>query len=235
MEILELFKINPLLLEYEYKARELSKDRVNTPYAVRLDGVAFGKALSDIKNVRDPHVHRALVSAAKTVMRHYGASIGFVSSDEINLIFTINNPFAGRVQKITTVLAGLVSAHVSLSLGRTLYFDARIVKLDDIDDIVRYVKFRMRVTGGNYISSLYRRKTGIKKFPSIFEMLEAVGYNHPDYALYGTCIIPATVEKTAVNPITGQTVTVERRRLTEVSGYRECETRLRRFLSGEQR
>lgn len=222
-----LFSISPGPLHRKFKQREVTGGVVRPPFAVRMDGVRFSKALSGIRRVRDERVHTALVEAAELVMKKLGGDVGFVSSDEVSIVFLRNLPYAGRLFKVVSVSAGMLSSLVSLALSRPLYFDARVVQLENPCETIEYIVYRMRVTGGNYIASLYRRETGIKKFPSIIDMLEVVrDKGHEPWALFGTCLVPSTVRKRGINKLTGEEVEYERRVIERVTGLKSCTERL---------
>ncbi|MGC8582151.1 MAG: tRNA(His) guanylyltransferase Thg1 family protein [Thermoproteus sp.] len=153
-----LLTLEPPRLEADYRSREAPRGYVEPPFAVRLDGVNFGKALSDLPGPRNVGVHRALKRAAADLAKTTGAGLVYVVSDEVNLVYRSGVPYRGRIQKIISVLPSALSARVSALLGRPLYFDARVVKLYDERDIARYVAYRARIGLNNYAVSLARER-----------------------------------------------------------------------------
>lgn len=224
-------RVNPGILNKKYKEREVNCGRVNTPYAVRLDGVLFSKRLEGY-GVRDRRVNDALVEATLTAMRLLGADIGFTSSDEVSLVFIRNNPYSGRVAKVTSISAGIVSASVATSLGKLLYFDSRIIDLENYEEIIEYIVYRMRVTGGNFLTSTYRRLTGKKKIPPIEEVIRTVGTSFKSWKVFGTCLIPVEQHVEKMNPVSGKPVRVVRRRTARISSYKGCIRLLKDYLAG---
>ena len=118
----EVLEVNPAVLERYFRARERELEpRVSPPYVVRMDGVGFGRALADLPGPRDRRVHTALVEAAARLVRTYGACGAFVISDEVSVFFDTSNPYGGRVEKLSSVLASMLASLVSLSLGPVSY------------------------------------------------------------------------------------------------------------------
>lgn len=150
-------------LENRYRVRERDLEvRVNLPVALRLDGVGFGKALEEFEEPRDLRVHEALLEAAESIVRRFSASGAYVASDEINvLLMGPSLPYAGRMQKLVSISASIASSTVSLILGAKLFFDSRVVPLEDVDDAKLYVEYRARIALNNYVGSVLHH-LGIK-------------------------------------------------------------------------
>ncbi|GGP22406.1 hypothetical protein GCM10007981_18340 [Thermocladium modestius] len=123
---------------------------------LRLDGVSFRTRLNGFRKPRDERVMAAIETAARELMRGFGAAVAYVVSDEINLFLGEHVPFGSREFKLTSVSAGIASAHVSIALGRPLYFDSRIVRLDHGDELP-YIVWRARLAAGNYLSNFARK------------------------------------------------------------------------------
>jgi len=148
--------INIGKVERYFKSKERNIEvRVRPPYVVRLDGVGFSKAMGEFSQPRDIKVHKAIVDAAIFLLNRYSFNMGYVFSDEINL-FTLDetNPFGGRVQKIVSVFSGFASAICSVSLGKAVAFDARVITLDRENDAEKYVIYRARISFNNLINKL---------------------------------------------------------------------------------
>lgn len=177
MRLIEaLLALSPRKLESDYRSRELPRDYVEPPLAVRLDGVNFGKALADLPGPRNAGVHRALFASAVELARSSGASWVYVVSDEVNLIYKSLLPYRGRLLKLISVLPSALSAKVTALLGRPLYFDARIVKLYDEHDAARYVAYRARIGLNNYAISLAKSRGLVgSTTPSIDHILRGLG------------------------------------------------------------
>jgi len=112
-------------------SREVYADlRVRGPLVVRADGRGFGKILREAEKPYDMKFATAMARAARTFVEGSGLSpaLAFTFSDEINLLFPAA-PFRGRLEKIDSVVAGSLSGHLSLGLGRAVAMDARAIPL----------------------------------------------------------------------------------------------------------
>jgi len=170
-----LVRLNPKALEASYRQREAVCEPAAPPFAVRLDGVGFGKRLKDFPHPRSRIVHEALVEAAKTLAATYGADLVHVVSDEINLIFLGQAPYGGRTFKIVSVLAAHAASELTTRLAKPLYFDGRVIKLRDKCDAATYVLYRARIGLNNYVVQLARGAGLIDSHtPHIEELLPKV-------------------------------------------------------------
>ncbi len=221
-----LARLNPARLEEEYKAREVAQGlRVEHPVALRLDGVSWGRRLRGrYRWPRDERVHRAEAHAAVEAVALLGADLGYVTSDEISILWVGHAPpYSGRVEKLDSVAAGAASAHVSLELGVALFYDARVVKLYSRRDAALYLLHRARVGMNNYLTSLYHGVVGRRgETPGlavVVEELERRGLGPsslPAWALYGSCVARLPSVKK------GPGVEAERRRLAVLPGPEAC-------------
>ncbi len=195
----QIIGLNPGALEKKFKSREIYQGyHVEPPLALRLDGVGWGRKLKDkYEWPRDERVHRALVSATVRLLEEFNACCGLVVSDEISIIISNGPPYGGRVEKLVSISAGLVSATISHILGEELYTDSRIVKLYGASDAIEYLLHRIRVGFNNYVSSIYHHVVpGEKDYtPSLSEMVKKLrGIRTPlrlwePWRLLGTCVV----------------------------------------------
>jgi tRNA(His) 5'-end guanylyltransferase len=155
----ELIRLDVAQLERVYKQKERAVEaRVKLPFVLRLDGVGFGRVLKGFAEPRDERVHRALLQGASELVKRLSASGAYVVSDEVSvLVLGPSLPYAGRVEKLVSVSASLLSAIVSTSLARALIFDSRVVPLEGVEDAKRYIAYRARVGLNNYVGSLLHR------------------------------------------------------------------------------
>ncbi len=154
LDALEALDVARLHERYLLAEKRLRK-KASPPYAIRLDGVGFGRALEGFSSPRDLRVHVALVQAAMAVVERFNAVGAWVGSDEVNVVMLgPENPYGGRVEKLVSVSAGIASAEVSLALGRRLFFDSRVVPLRDAEDAAKYVLYRARVALNNLATKL---------------------------------------------------------------------------------
>lgn len=98
------------------------------PLIVRADGRGFKKVLEGCQKPYDLKFARSLAGTAELFFSDSGLdpSMAFVFSDEVNLFFR-EAPFSGRVEKLDSVIAGFLSGALSLSLGRAVSMDCRVL------------------------------------------------------------------------------------------------------------
>jgi len=232
-----LNEFNLPYMSMKFKEREVGLSTVKEPIALRLDGVRFGKSLKGFKEPRDEVVHKALVESAKELLKRFNALMAYVVSDEVNLIMANYLPYGGRVFKLISIASSILSAHISLILKRPLYFDSRIVKLNNANEIKEYLYFRARVGINNYISKSYHQIKKLGITPPTKDMLNYLMNTMnlveriKDWEIVGTCIFWDTAPKKGFNPLTKEVVTTERRIIKETSDIEFCINKALRTFS----
>ncbi len=187
----------------EFKEAEPFSDlRIEGPVIVRMDGVKFSKYTKAFGSVRDERIHRALVEAAKELLRYYSCSSAYVSSDEVS-VYCEEPPFGGRVEKLVSTFASFLGAHFSKQVDPPGWFDGRVVKADWRP----YVLWRLKVTLCNYASKVTGKPCK-----------EALKEVEPPEIAYGTLIVREEYLKEGFNPIKNEKVLVKRRMLKEIVG-----------------
>lgn len=223
-----LVKINPAPLDDFFKGREECRySRVTPPLFIRLDGVRFGKALRGYTSPRDLRVHNALIEAAKAIMTRFNALISYVVSDEINILMSDALPYGGRTFKLLSVTSSIASSHISLKLNIPLYFDSRIILLDNVKQAISYILYRARVGSNNYISSIYHQFIKDPETPSLTNMiskLKELGLmgNIKTWEIIGSCLSWEIYVKKGYDPISNKVVETMRRKITVHEGIENC-------------
>lgn len=130
-----------------------SEIRVRPPFVIRADGRGFGKVLKERDKPYDIVFARSIVDASHGVFKDSGLApiLAYVFSDEINLLF-MDAPFNGRVEKLDSVVAGFLSGALSLSLGKAVSFDARVLPLSS-EEILEYLSSRQDEAWRNHVFS----------------------------------------------------------------------------------
>jgi tRNA(His) 5'-end guanylyltransferase len=120
---------------------------------VRADGRGFKKILENCKKPYDPEFARSMARVAARLFLDSGLmpALAFTFSDEINLIF-LDAPFAGRVEKIDSVIAGFLSAALSLELDRLVCMDCRTIPIYKAE-VSDYLAERQGETWRNHVFS----------------------------------------------------------------------------------
>lgn len=119
----------------------------------RADGRGFKKILEGSKKPYDIDFARSMVGAVENIFLDFGPSpaLAFTFSDEISLVF-LDAPFAGRVEKIDSLIAGFLSAALSLDLCRPVSMDCRTIPLCQVE-IRSYLSERQDETWRNHVFS----------------------------------------------------------------------------------
>jgi tRNA(His) guanylyltransferase len=121
------------------------------PFFIRFDGWRF-KKLSETIRTEKPFDEKfaccLTYSARQLVIRGFNPALVYVVSDEINVLFLDAAPFRGRIEKIDSVLASLISSAFTMEVQRLFHkgqaaaFDSRIILVSDIEKSVEYLAWR---------------------------------------------------------------------------------------------
>lgn len=127
--------------------------KARPPLVVRADGRGFGKILEGCKKPYDIDFARSMVGATVSLFRDSGLSpaLAFAFSDEISLLF-LDAPFAGRIEKVDSIVASLLSSELSLALGRAVSMDCRLIPVCR-SEILVYLSERQDETWRNHVFS----------------------------------------------------------------------------------
>jgi tRNA(His) 5'-end guanylyltransferase len=127
--------------------------KVRAPLIIRADGRGFKKILERRQKPYDQDFARSMVKAASNLFLDSGLSpiLAFTFSDEINMLF-LDAPFAGRVEKIDSVVAGFLSSALSLSLQQVVCMDCRVIPICQ-SEIIDYLKERQDESWRNHVFS----------------------------------------------------------------------------------
>ncbi len=106
------------------------------PYVLRLDGVAFRNYTTDMAKPFDPYFTRAMILTAQDLMYRCAARSAYCQSDEISLLFEAETSpthiiYAGRVQKIVSVMAALAAARFNYHIGKMAHRWHELPKVRD--------------------------------------------------------------------------------------------------------
>ncbi len=189
------------------------------PVYARIDGRCFSAFTRDLNHPYDIRITRAMVETTKFLVADTQATIGYTQSDEISLVwlqerYDSEMIFSGKVQKLTSVLAGLATAkfnHVCLEDARLVdrvreqlpVFDCRDFQLPNRTEAANMFLWRERDATKNAISMAARHfyphkqlhgKTGVEMQELIFQK----GQNFNDYPAFfkrGTVVRRITTER----------------------------------------
>jgi tRNA(His) guanylyltransferase len=139
----------------------------NSPTVMRVDGHCFSKFTSYFQKPFDIRIHEAMLGTCKDLLQaNPAATIGYTFSDEITLVFPSGiNAFNNRVQKVSSLAAGLASVrfayHMRAALERhandmppikergvdkveATHFDARVFTVPSVDEALNCLVWRCR-------------------------------------------------------------------------------------------
>jgi len=127
--------------------------KVRAPLIIRADGRGFKKILERRQKPYDRDFARSMAKAASSLFLDSGLSpiLAFTFSDEINMLF-LEAPFAGRVEKIDSVVAGFLSSALSLSLQQVVCMDCRVIPICQ-SEIIDYLIERQDESWRNHVFS----------------------------------------------------------------------------------
>ena len=140
------------------KGREVySGLRAYPPFAVRIDGRGFRRALASLgfEKPYDERFARAMADSTELFFNESGLNpmFAFLFSDEINLFFS-EIPFNERIEKINSIIPGFISSAltIKLNLEKPVAFDSRIIPLCK-ENIYDYLLWRQAETWRNHVGS----------------------------------------------------------------------------------
>lgn len=219
----------------EMKEREIYSDlRVFPPFAVRIDGRGFRRALSEFKKPYDERFARAMANCVESFFRDSGLNplLAFTFSDEITLFF-LEIPYNNRIEKIDSIIPSFFSSELTilLALEKPVSFDSRVIPLGK-EDIYRYLLWRQAETWRNHVSSYgyyTLRKTGLSEneaavqlknmnASAIHELVFKHGINlaeTPAWQRCGVLIFRETYDKKGYDPIKKTGVITQRRKIIQ--------------------
>ena len=190
-----------------YEAQETARRFLpGLPIYARIDGRGFSKFTKGMQRPYDPRMSAAMVETTKVLVEETHATIGYVQSDEISLVWipTENGHgwFDGKTMKMASVLAGLATAAFSQAillefsnmhglplLKKLPHFDARVISMPSEAEPANMLLWRNMDATKNAISMAASHyyshkelhgKNGSEKQ----EMLWQKGQNFNDYPYF---------------------------------------------------
>lgn len=166
------------------------------PILARLDGRAFHTFTRGMRRPFDEDFMACMQHATVALIDNMHAAIGYTQSDEITLMWNArqDQPFDGRIQKLTSVLAGLCSAAFMRAVAATErrwvdmlpHFDCRVWNVPDIPQAIDVFQWREDDCTKNSVSmaarALYSQKElHGKSSAEMHDMLHVKGVNWAHY------------------------------------------------------
>lgn len=202
----------------------------------RLDGRGFTRLTKEVHQFEAPFDVRfrdLMLQTAEYLMTGCGFNIifGYTQSDEISLLFHLEDgSFQRKLRKLQSILAGEASAKFSLLLGAMACFDCRISQLPSAKLVIDYLRWRQEDAHRNALNAhcywlLRRQGQGSGQATNALmglsvaqknELLFQQGINFndlPNWQKRGSGLVWETYDREAINPIKGEKVTAQRRRV----------------------
>jgi tRNA(His) guanylyltransferase len=204
----------------------------------RLDGRGFTKLTKEVHQFEAPFDVRfrdLMLQTAEYLMTGCGFNIilGYTQSDEISLLFHLDEgSFQRKLRKLQSILAGEASARFSLLLGAMACFDCRISQLPSAKLVIEYLRWRQEDAHRNALNAhcywlLRRQGQGSGQATNALmglsvaqknELLFQQGINFndlPNWQKRGSGLVWENYDREAINPITSEKVTAQRRRVKQ--------------------
>lgn len=224
-------------IDLQMRAREASYEQhiSNNEWIVaRLDGRNFSSLTEQCyEKPFDLQFHTAMLQTAEHVLAEFSGVYAYVASDEISLLFEPSwTNFDRRVEKSTTLIASSASVHFSIVTRHPSTFDTRILSFAEIADVYKYFTWRLNDVERCALQTLtywILRKQGhmtprqaTKRLEKAtvsdkVEILASYGIDYariPKWETLGAGLYWETYEKQGYNPVTKETVTATRRRIS---------------------
>lgn len=190
-----------------YEARETDRRFMNfAPVVARMDGRGFSNWTKGLARPYDENLSNVMVEVTRKLVIETNARIGYTQSDEITLVFLIEDikqdmMFNGKTQKLCSVLASLTTAFFiteCLASGGELaeralkapHFDGRVFQVPTMTEAANAVLWREKDACKNAVSMAARAhfphselqgKSGAEMQEMIFQKS---GMNFNDYPAF---------------------------------------------------
>lgn len=238
-------QLSPCLLVKRMRTFRSMQEKVpkGSFFVIRVDGRGFHKLaeLTEMKRPFDVRFRHVMSDIANAFMNESGLNpiFAYGQSDEISFLFRWNNNiFSRRVEKLCSITAGFVSSQLQyqwnyrIPPGFHVVFDARIIPLETLLDIVVYHDQRQNdawrncvsghafytLVGSGYSHTEAERKLNGMDINGRIEMLiEDFSFNIsdvPSWQRRGWAIRWTEFQKEGYNPITEKKVMATRRETT---------------------
>lgn len=211
------------------------------PIFVRLDGCNFSSFTKTFCKPFDVNIHKALVMASTDVMGVYNPKTAYICSDEVTFIFQEKRamdkeqlPFqilhGGRIQKITSIFASMLSVRFFHHLHKLLindnqqqkaidlindipHFDARVVQLPNDEEAYINIEWRQmdcirnskNLLARTYYSHTQTQKQSANKLMEGLQREKGIAWaDFPSEYKYGTFIKRQKYLKEGLDPRNNQ-------------------------------
>lgn len=176
------------------------------PLLARLDGRAFHTFTKGMKRPYDENMSKCMIETTKSLVEEFHPKIAYTQSDEITLLWYLEEnfpsaeyPFNGRKQKLVSILAGFASSLFTLNMKKYFpnkeavpCFDCRVWNVPTKEDVVENFSWRSWDARKNSVtmaaSSVYSHKELLNKNTQVkLGMLNSKGIDWNAYPNFFRC------------------------------------------------
>ncbi|WP_321422474.1 tRNA(His) guanylyltransferase Thg1 family protein [uncultured Methanobacterium sp.] len=225
----------------EYEIFSSLKVPFTSPTVVRLDGRNFSQLSRKLEFEKpyDPEFVRIISEAARLLFQEFSPKLAYVFSDEVNLLLG-EIPFAGRVEKIDSVMASFLCGAFTrkimeqdefkekISETKPISFDSRVIPLSR-DKVMEYFQWRQLESWRNCLNGYsywtlredHSREEAMKilhkkKSSQLHDLLFEKGIkiaHMPTWQRRGIGIYKKGFEIEGLNPLTHEKVISQRKKI----------------------
>ena len=167
---MNLYAPEPVLAEFckaiELETQSMAVVPSDSYLVVRLDGRSFHTFTRGLNKPFDENLTICMVETVKHLMEKTHPVLGYYQSDEITLLYKVNDPnnfmFGGRTFKILSILAAMVSVKFNQQVAALLpdkanslpHFDCRLMSFNSFDSAILAIIWRQQDCIKNAISMI---------------------------------------------------------------------------------
>lgn len=199
---------------------------------MRLDGRVFGRFTAGrFHKPFDRRLRDCMIEAATALFADFQGCFAYIFSDEVSVAFPSGwDMFDGRVEKLVSLSAGLLSARFTRAAGEAAHFDSRLWQSGRREEVIEYFRWRqidaarcalhswcywtLRRAGNSSAESvrlLDHKSTRDQK--SLLSRHGVEAARIPTWQRHGVGLYWEHYEKSGYDPISARPVTAGRRRI----------------------
>jgi tRNA(His) 5'-end guanylyltransferase len=202
---------------------------------IRVDGRSFSRFTEEhFEKPFDIRFHEAMVGTATELLTEMQGVYGYTESDEISILLKPDwSLFDRELEKLVSISAGIASANFALKTGKAAHFDSRVWMAASFNEVVDYFRWRqsdatrcalngacywaLRKEGKNESQATKELKGQTVAFKNELLFQRGINFNElPAWQRRGVGLVWERYQKEASNPLTGEKVLAERRRIAVV-------------------
>ncbi|HEU5368379.1 MAG TPA: tRNA(His) guanylyltransferase Thg1 family protein [Ktedonobacterales bacterium] len=221
---------------------------------LRVDGRSFSAfTAARFQKPFDDRFHQLMITTARALLANLQGIYAYTESDEISVLLPRDTTLFDReVEKLVSISASVATGAFTLAYGESVCFDSRLCVCPTMQEVTDYFRWRQSdaercaLNGWAYWTL---RKDGLSeqkasdmlgKQPPEFKRTLLLQHsiewsNLPHWQRYGTGLYWEAYEKEGYNPLTGERIMAQRRKINvdEALPVRSDYTQLLQYLVAE--